>query len=123
MKELTKFQSVLLYSGAVILLVSALGFMFSSLFAYSYLLGALLFGAMQVMMTYEGSSITIRRLRRQQIFGAFMLVLAGPLMICNHTPVLGYRLFNEWMVALLIGALLQLYTSFRIPSELKKKER
>lgn len=123
MRELNKFQLFVFNAGGVIMLISALGFLFvPAVFSYTYIIGSLMFASMQMLMSYEGNSFVIRRLRRQQLFGDFMLMLAGPMMILNHTEVMGYYLRNEWMLALLIGALLQLYTSFRIPSELKKEK-
>jgi drug/metabolite transporter (DMT)-like permease len=63
---------------------------------------------------YEGSNFIIKRLRRQQIFGAIALMLAGVMMFTMH--------HNEWIVCLTIAAVLELYTAFRIPSELEKEK-
>jgi hypothetical protein len=78
-----------------------------------YTVGAFLFAAMQMADRYEGSSFVIRRLRRQQVLGAVMLMLTGVAMfVCKY---------NEWIVCLLIACLLELYTAFRIPQELEKE--
>ena len=61
----------------------------------------------------EGKNLIIRRLRRQQIIGAMLLVFAGVLMFTSKR--------NEWIVCLTIAAILQLYTAWRIPSELEKE--
>ena len=45
---------------------------------------------------------TSRRLRRQQIFGALLLVLTGAFMFFTRG--------NEWIVSLTIAAILELYT-------------
>ena len=80
---------------------------------YIYTVGAVLFAYVQVMMgRYEGKNLIIRRLRRQQIIGAALLVFAGVLMFTSKR--------NEWIVCLTIAAVLQLYTAYRIPSELEK---
>lgn len=55
------------------------------------------------------ASVVLRRLRRQQLFGAVMLVVSGLLMWTTHG--------NEWIVALTIAAVLELYTAWRIPAE------
>jgi hypothetical protein len=53
-------------------------------------------------------------LRRQQIFGGLFLVVGGLCMFFTHG--------NEWIACLTIGAVLLLYTSFRIPSEESKEK-
>ena len=82
---------------------------------YIYTVGAVLFAYVQVMMgRYDGKNLIIRRLRRQQIIGAALLVFAGVLMFTSKR--------NEWIVCLTIAAVLQLYTAYRIPSELEKEK-
>ena len=101
--------------GAVLLLVGAmLQITHWALSPYIYTLGAVLFAYVQVVMSrYEGKNLIIRRLRRQQIIGAALLVFAGVLMFTSKR--------NEWIVCLTIAAVLQLYTAYRIPSELEKE--
>ena len=66
------------------------------------------------MTRYEGKNLIVRRLRRQQILGAVLLVFAGVLMfVTKH---------NEWVLCLTVAAILELYTAFRIPSELDKEK-
>ena len=66
------------------------------------------------MTRYEGKNLIVRRLRRQQILGAVLLVFAGVLMfVPKH---------NEWVLCLTVAAILELYTAFRIPSELEKEK-
>ena len=73
-----------------------------------------MFGAMQMLDRYTGSNFILRRLRRQQLLGAVVLMLAGILMlVCKQ---------NEWILCLLVGCLLQLYTAFRIPQEYEKEK-
>ena len=79
---------------------------------YLYILGTFLFAYTQVMDRYEGKNLIIRRLRRQQILGAALLVFTGVLMIVTHN--------NEWILCLTIAAILELYTAFRIPNEMEK---
>ena len=102
--------------GAVLLLVGAmLQITRWELSPYLYTIGAVLFAYVQVMSRYEGKNLIIRRLRRQQILGAVLLVFAGVLMfVTKH---------NEWVLSLTIAAILQLYTAYRIPSELEKENK
>ncbi|MDR3117974.1 MAG: hypothetical protein LBU44_00890 [Mediterranea sp.] len=79
---------------------------------YVYTIGACLFALAQINSPAGTANGNIKRLRRQQILGALFLVAAGALMLFMHN--------NEWIVALTIGSLVQLYTAFRIPKEEKK---
>ena len=82
---------------------------------YVYLVGAVPFAYVQVVHDrYDGPSFIIKRLRRQQIFGALALILAGVFMFTLHR--------NEWIVCLTVASVLELYTAFRIPHELEKEK-
>lgn len=86
-----------------------------------YSVGAILFASMQLLARYEGTSVVLRRLRRQQILGALLLVLSGAAMFANIHGIT-YLRHNEWLAILAIAAVLELYTAFRIPQELKKEQ-
>lgn len=64
-----------------------------------------------------------------QIISDFCILFSGLLMLENYQYVwlkwinYGFYVRNEWIVCLLIGALLQLYAAFRIPSELEKEAK
>ena len=95
--------------GAVLLLVGAMLQITRWVMApVLYTVGAVLFAYVQVMSRYEGGNLIVRRLRRQQILGAVLLVFAG---------------VGVMAAGLTIAAVLQLYTAFRIPSELEKENR
>ena len=116
MKEITKIDNAIAISGTVLLFLGLI-LQFGKLFfaPYIYLVGAVLFAWMQVKYGYEGKNIIIRRLRRQQLMGAALLVMTGVLMIVWHR--------NEWIVCLTISAVLELYTAFRIPQEEEREKR
>jgi hypothetical protein len=89
--------------------------------------GSLLFVAMQLRQRYEGRGFTIRRLRRIQIISDVLFLVAGLLMIANQSNFLPLDqlsyikyVHNNWVVVLLVAAVLQLYTSHRITNELEK---
>lgn len=99
--------------------------------------GTIMFAAMQVMQKYEGTDITLRRLRRIMLTGTAFFIVAAVLMAENAYHVVypyflnmgidGYNAYlkyihNNWVVALLVAAILQLYSSMRISAELKKQE-
>lgn len=110
-----KYYNFIAISGAIILFIGLiLQFVRFELAPYIYLLGSSIFAYVQMMSRYEGKNIIIRRLRRQQILGATILVFTGVMMILfKH---------NEWIVGLTIATLLELYTAFRIPQEEAKEK-
>ncbi|HJC92877.1 MAG TPA: hypothetical protein H9752_01385 [Candidatus Phocaeicola excrementigallinarum] len=104
-------------AGAVVLFVGlVLQFVRNEWAPYIYLAGAVMFAYVQVVASgYEGTDVVIRRLRRQQILGAMMLVFTGVVMLLWKR--------NEWIVCLTVSAILELYTAFRIPQEEAKKKK
>ena len=112
---MSKFYQIVQGVGAVLLLVGAmLQITRWELSPILYTIGAVMFAYVQVMTRYEGKNLIVRRLRRQQILGAVLLVFAGVLMfVTKH---------NEWVLCLTVAAILELYTAFRIPSELEKEK-
>jgi hypothetical protein len=122
MNELTPGQLMAQQVGAVLMLIGAAAYMWLPLWAtVAFTVGALLFAPLQMLQRYEGRSFTIRRLRRQQLLGALALLVTACLMIMQVCQV-GFARRNEWVVALAIACVLELYTAFRIPAELKKEE-
>lgn len=124
MNRLTKTQNIVYGLGGLLLLAGAILPTFPELrfvAPFVYTLGAVMFAAMQMLARYDGRNLVLRRLRRQQLIGGFLLMVAGGFMF---TSVLGIRPFNgdEWKLVLAIAAVLQLYTSFRIPAVLQKEE-
>lgn len=116
MKQINKYYSTASVAGAVLLLAGALLNITHLSFApYVYLCGAIMFSYVQLVCGYDGSNFIIRRLRRQQVLGAALLVIAGVMMIFWHR--------NEWVICLTIAAVLELYTAFRIPQEEEKERR
>lgn len=123
MKKLNKLQNFIFMAGALLLLAGAATYVTGwSLSFYMFCVGACAFSAMQLAAGYEGHNLVIKRLRVQQIFGALMLLLTAVLMAMNTFQV-GFARRNEWMVSLAVACVLELYTAFRIPSELEKEQK
>lgn len=123
MKQLNKFQNMIFAAGAVLLLIGAATFpMLGETAFYIYTAGSFSFGAMQLYAGYDGTNWVIRRLRRQQIFGALCLMLVSVAMAMNLFHF-GFAQRNEWIVLLTIGCVFEVYTAFRIPSELDKEQK
>lgn len=110
-----KSYSYLQILGSILLLIGAmLQITRWELSPYLYTIGSILFAYVQVMDGYVGKNLIVRRLRRQQILGAVLLVFTGVLMfVTKH---------NEWILCLTVAAFLELYTAFRIPAELDKEK-
>ena len=122
MNELTPVQDGLMKIGGLCVILGAAIYIMWPVFAFGvFTFGALAFCCMQMMQRYEGRSFTLRRLRRQQLLGAIAILVAACLM-AMQTFRFGFALRNEWVVALTVGCVLELYTAFRIPAELKKEK-
>lgn len=98
--------------------------------------GTIAFSLMQYRQKYLGTDLTLRRLRRIMLAGAALFVVSALLMVENSYQIV-YPLFsktidgwnayvryvhNNWVVALLVAAILQLYSTHRISAELKKRD-
>lgn len=112
-----KSSDIVAFSGALLLFAGlVMQFLKLECAPYVYLVGAVMFAYVQVVVTgYSGTNVIIRRLRRQQIVGASLLILTGVVMLLWHR--------NEWIVCLTVSAILELYTSFRIPQEEAKEKK
>ena len=140
MKQLSKIQSIILLVGATLMAVGACSFVvlrqgdvmnWANVMSWVYLVGALLFSAMQIQQKYEGKNFAIKRLRKIVFVSNVLFVLAGILMVDSvHQflrPLFSSQyeyityIYNKWVVLLMIAAILQLYTTHRISSELKKE--
>lgn len=113
---MNKFENIISVVGAVILFAGLfLQFIRFEYAPYIYILGSVMFSWMQAKSIANSTSknIVIRRLKRQQLIGAMLLVFTGVMMLLWH--------HNEWILCLSISALLELYTAFRIPNEEEKE--
>lgn len=120
MRKLSKAQNWVFRIGAILMVAGAATFLSGNWFSVvAYGLGVLMFVGMQLQATYEGTDLTILRLRRQQLFGVFMFVLSAVAMVYQ---MMGHNVvrYNEWVVCLLVGAVVEFYTAFRLPQELNR---
>ncbi|MBQ2459378.1 MAG: hypothetical protein II505_01755 [Bacteroidaceae bacterium] len=123
MKTLTRMENFLFRLGAVLMLCGLVARMFDAHAGlYVYGIGVLLFCLMQVRAEYLGRDTVIVRLRRQQLLACVFFLLS---VACMSMQVLNYGILrrNEWVVALAIGCVLELYTAWRIPAELEKSKK
>ena len=105
--------SALHIAGAVMLLVGAAVYITQWEPApYLYTIGATLVALAQFNTPLPPQTPVLKRLRRQQLLGALLLVVTGGFVLYTHG--------NEWIVSLTVAAILQLYTAFRIPQVLEE---
>ncbi len=122
-RELSFLENVLFRMGAILMLIGVTVHIFNaeiSLFIYG--IGAMLFCLMQLRAVYEGNDLNVIRLRRQQLFACLMFIGTA---MCMSMQVyqFGFARRNEWVVALAIGCVLELYTAWRIPNALQKAKK
>lgn len=135
MRQLTKAQAGLFLLGGVMMVVGVGCFVFmwqQPVVCWIFLVGALLFSLMQATQIYEGKNFVICRLKRMMGLANLAFVLSGILMVDNvyhffqplfSDPYSYVRyVYNKWVVLLLIAAILEVYTTHRISSELKKEK-
>lgn len=128
MKELNKWQNLVFQVGGVLMVIGAAAPIFFQAHAGALMLlvGAMMFGTMQMLAKYEGRNVTLRRLRRQQIMADFFLIFSGFLAVTYEWGVAqayGFHISNgEWKLAFIIGVVLEIYTVFRIDYILKKEK-
>lgn len=127
MRQMSKTETFLLLLGGMLMVIGSGASLFMQAWApYIFAPGALLFAAIQMRQTYEGKNITIRRLRRIMLMSDVLFLIAALLMFASQANFLGLDFLiylkyvhNNWIVVLLVAAILQLYTSHRIANELE----
>ena len=122
MKELDPKLVILQQAGAILMVGGAALFLWKPLIAtVLYTVGAVVFCPLQMLQRYDGKNFIIRRLRRQQLLG-LIAFLCGACCMIMQVGRFGFARRNEWVVCVTIGCIIELYTAFRIPAELKKEK-
>jgi phosphatidylglycerophosphate synthase len=141
MKQLNSLQNLIFLAGGALMVIGvALNFFgFQQVAACLFLLGAVCFGGMQMMQTYEGNNVVIRRLRRIITLADVLFIVSGLLLLEQNFNFLmplfqkngmqgmiyyaQYVVHNNWVLVLFVAALLELYTMHRISSELAEEAK
>lgn len=128
MRQLNKIENTILLFGAVMMVIGSGANIFAQPWApYVFGMGTVGYVLMQLKQKYEGSNVAIKRLRRMVIISDVCLLLTAVMMFANMDNL--FRLdavtyikyvHNNWVVVLLVAAMLQLYTSHRISKEILK---
>lgn len=139
MRQLSTIQNYILLIGAIMMVAGVGCIVFGiipKVMSVIFAIGTISFALMQMCQVYEGSNITLKRLRRIMVMANFAFIISGLLMIENvyhfFFPYIaqtmeGYNNYvhivhNNWVVALLIGAVLEIYTTQRIAYVMKKED-
>ena len=134
MKQLSNLQSIVFLLGGALMVVGVGSFVllfYQSVSCWVFLAGAILFATVQLMQTFEGDNITIKRLKRIQDLSDILFIIAGIILVdtvygffrdffSNYENYVTY-LYNKWVIVLFLATLLELYTVHRIDYELSKK--
>jgi hypothetical protein len=134
MKQLSKLQSIVFLLGGALMVVGVGSFVllfYQSVSCWVFLAGAILFATVQLMQTFEGDNITIKRLKKIQDLSDILFIIAGIILVdtvygffrdffSNYENYVTY-LYNKWVIVLFLATLLELYTVHRIDYELSKK--
>ena len=128
MRQLSNTETIVMLVGGLLMVIGSGASLFLQSWApYVFAPGALMFAAMQMRQRYDGPNFNIRRLRRMMLLSDVLFLVAALLMFANSSNFLGIEylsyvkyVHNNWIVVLLVAAILQLYASHRIGSELEK---
>jgi hypothetical protein len=140
MKQLTKQQSIIFLRGAAMMVIGAglYVFGFTAFAPWIFVVGAFAFAIIQMQQRYDGPNPVIRRLRRMVLLADVLFMLAGILMVESafhfvypaflKFGINGYNAYlnyvhNNWVVVLLVAAILEMYTTHRLSNELEKEEK
>lgn len=138
MRQLSKLESIIYLLGGITMVAGAglyAFFIAQSIVCWVMLVGALAFVLMQSRQRYEGTSQAIRRLRKIMTIAGLGFIIAGLFMVEDSymflrpvfsNTVESYTTYvnifhHNWVILLLISAILEMYTSHRISYELKKE--
>lgn len=107
MSKSTRNKSLLYKISAVLILVAAILFLFfPDIAPYVMIAGVAGFGAVTFTTPYLGESIRGKRLFNMQIFSVILMAVSTYLMFIK---------INEWVIPMLIAAILLLYSSMLLP--------
>jgi len=131
MRQLNKWQSAVFLIGGALMVVGAGLSMIQQVFApYVYSVGALGFVAMQLLQRYEGTNMTLQRLRTIMVLSDILFIVAAVLMFASRNNLFGLPqiayvqyVYNKWVATLLLAAIIQLYVMHRMDHELKKEAK
>lgn len=131
MRQLSRLESAIFIIGALLMVAgAAMGLFWREVAPYVFAVGAVCYVSIQLLQRYEGDNFTIRRLRRIMILSDILLLVTALLMFAGNGNPLGFDqityvsyIRGNWVILLLLAAVLQLYTTYRISSELEQEAK
>ena len=99
---------------AILILIAAVSFSFNPLVGkYLMVIGVIGFTITTFMTPYPGKSLRGKRLHNMHIFGVVFMVMSTYLMFVE---------MNEWVIPMLIAAVLIIYSSLLLPKVYAKEK-
>jgi len=109
-----KKRDFIFKASAVLILIAAAVYLFNELVAsYTMIIGVAGFVITTFMTPYPGKSMRGKRLYNIQIFGIVFMVMSTYLMFVRR---------NQWVILMLIAAVLILYASVLLPRVYQKEK-
>jgi membrane protein implicated in regulation of membrane protease activity len=109
-----KSKDFIFKMSAMLILIAAVVYLFNEIVApYIMIVGVIGFAATTFLTPYPGKSFRGRRLYNIQIFGIAFMAMGAYLMFTHR---------NEWVVAMLVAALLILYAWVLMPRVYRQEQ-
>lgn len=110
-----KTKDLVFKLAALLILIAAVVYLFNPIVAaYAMAVGVVGFGWSTFTSPYPGKSMRGKRLFSIRVFGVVMMAVATYLM---------FEQLNEWVIAMLISAILILYTAIILPREYEREQQ
>lgn len=102
-----KNKDFIFRTSAILILISTIVNLFNPLVAsYTMIVGVLFFTVTTFLSPYPGKNMRGKRLYNIQIFGVAFMIMSAYLMFVGQ---------NEWVVTMLVAAILTLYSAYLLP--------
>ncbi len=112
---MNKTKDFIFKLSALLILAAAISYIFNPIIAaYIMAVGVIGFAGVTFTTPYPGKSLRGKRLFSIQIFGIVFMAISTYLM---------FKRVNEWVIPLLIAALLLLYSTFMLSREYEKEKK
>ena len=121
--EKNKIFNIIACVGEVLVIVGAMVWITGSGVAnYLYAAGAAIFAIGRLSEKSEKGSIVLARLYGQRTLGVIVLLLSAVVMNLRPGFYLGmYLRSTAWLIPFVVFVVIELYTAFRIPAQIKKE--
>lgn len=122
--EKNKIYNIISCVGEVLVIVGAMLWITGTDIAdYLYAAGATIFVIGRLSEKSEKGSIVLARLYGQRTLGSIVLLLSAVVMNLPPGFYLGmYLRSTAWLIPFMVFVVLEVYTAFRIPAQIKKEK-